>query len=133
MSSDNPTITEKTIADPKTHYGSGKASTWRFIAQRATAVLNVVFTVFLIWLVVRLAGADLEAMGDLLSNPIVCVVVGLMIISAAIHMEIGMREVIDDYVHGEAALRLTLALNTLVCAVVALAALAALIKLAFWG
>jgi succinate dehydrogenase / fumarate reductase, membrane anchor subunit len=131
--SSNTTITEKTIANPKTHYGSGKASTWRFIAQRATAVLNVVFTVFLIWLVVRLAGADVEAMGDLLSNPVVCVVVGLMIISAAIHMEIGMREVLDDYVHGEAALKLSLMLNTLVCAVVALAALAALIKLAFWG
>jgi succinate dehydrogenase / fumarate reductase membrane anchor subunit len=132
MSSDN-TIPEKTIANPKTHYGSGKASTWRFIVQRATAVLNVVFTIFLIWLVVRLAGADVEAMGDLLSNPVVCVVVGLMIISAAVHMEIGMREVIDDYVHGEAALKLTLAFNTLICAVVALGALAALIKLAFWG
>ena len=131
--SSNTTITEKTIANPKTHYGSGRASTWRFIAQRATAVLNVVFTVFLIWLVVRLAGADVEAMGDLLSNPVVCVVVGLMIISAAIHMEIGMREVLDDYVHGGAALKLSLMLNTLVCAVVALAALAALIKLAFWG
>jgi succinate dehydrogenase / fumarate reductase, membrane anchor subunit len=124
---------EKAIADPKTHYGSGRMASWRFIVQRLTAGLNIVFTIFLIWLVVRLAGADVEAIGDLLSNPVVAVVVGLMIISAAIHMEIGMREVIDDYVHGEAALRLTLALNTLVAAVVALAALAALIKLAFWG
>jgi succinate dehydrogenase / fumarate reductase membrane anchor subunit len=132
MSSDN-TISEKTIANPKTHYGSGKASTWRFIVQRVTAALNVVFTIFIIWLVVRLAGASVETMGDLLSNPVVAIVVGLMIISAAIHMEIGMREVIDDYVHGETALKLTLALNTLVSAVVALAALAALIKLAFWG
>ncbi len=131
--SSNTTITEKTIANPKTHYGSGKASTWRFIAQRATAVLNVVFTVFLIWLVVRLAGAGVDAMGDILANPIVAVVVALMIISATIHMRIGMREVIEDYVHGEAALKLSLMLNTLVCAVVALAALAALIKLAFWG
>jgi succinate dehydrogenase / fumarate reductase membrane anchor subunit len=132
MNSDN-LISEKTIANPKTHYGSGKASTWRFIIQRVTAALNVVFTIFIIWLVVRLAGASVETMGDLLSNPVVCVVVGLMIISAAIHMEIGMREVIDDYVHGEAALKMTLGLNTFVCAVVALAALVALIKLAFWG
>jgi succinate dehydrogenase membrane anchor subunit len=126
-------ISEKSIATPTTHYGKGGAATWRFIVQRATAVLNVFFTIFLIWLVLRLAGADVEAMGGLLANPVVAVVTGLLIISSAIHMEIGMREVIDDYVHGEGALKATLWLNTIATVVVAGAALIALIKLAFWG
>lgn len=126
-------IPEKIIATPTSHYGSGRSATWRFIVQRATGLLNVVFTIFLIWLVVRLAGADVAAMQGVLSNPVVAIVTALLIISAAVHMEIGMREVIDDYVHGEGALKATLRLNTIVAVVVAAAALVALIKLAYWG
>lgn len=126
-------ISEKSIATPTTHYGKPNTATWRFIVQRATGLLNIFFTIFLIWLVLRLAGADVEAMGELLSNPVVAVVTGLLIISSAIHMEIGMREVIDDYVHGESALKATLRLNTVVTVVVTAAALIALIKLAYWG
>jgi succinate dehydrogenase / fumarate reductase membrane anchor subunit len=126
-------IPEKTIANPTTRYGAARSSSWRFIVQRATGALNVAFTVFLIWLVVRLASADAMSMGDLLANPIVAMVTGLMIISTAIHMQIGMREVIEDYVHDDKLNRLCLLLNTLVAAVIALATLAALAKLVFWG
>jgi succinate dehydrogenase / fumarate reductase membrane anchor subunit len=126
-------IPEKIVATPSTHYGSGRSATWRFIVQRVTGLLNVAFTIFLIWLVVRLAGADVATMQGLLANPVVAIVTALLIISAAVHMEIGMREVIDDYVHGEGAIRATLTLNTVVAVVVTVAALIALFKLAFWG
>jgi succinate dehydrogenase / fumarate reductase membrane anchor subunit len=126
-------VSEKTIATPTTHYGPGKISSWLFITQRLTGALNLVFTFFLIWLVVRLAGADAGTMSDLLSNPIVAVAAGLMIISATVHMRIGMREVIEDYIHDEKLNRLCLLLNTAVAALVALAVLAALAKLVFWG
>lgn len=126
-------ISEKVIATPTTHYGRGGPATWRFIVQRATGLLNIVFTLFLIWLVVRLAGADVAAMHGLLANPVIAVVTGLLVISATVHMEIGMREVIDDYVHGEGAVRAALTLNSIVAVVVTVAALIALVKLAFWG
>jgi succinate dehydrogenase / fumarate reductase membrane anchor subunit len=126
-------VPEKTIATPSTHYGAAKPASWRFITQRVTGALNIIFTIFLIWLVVRLAGADAGSMGDLLANPVVAVVAGLMIISATVHMRIGMIEVIEDYVHDEKLNRLCLMLNTLVAAVIALASLIALIKLVFWG
>jgi succinate dehydrogenase / fumarate reductase membrane anchor subunit len=126
-------IPEKTIANPTTRYGTAKASSWRFIVQRVTAGLNVAFTLFLIWLVVRLAGADASTMGSLLANPIIALVTGLMILSTAVHMQIGMREVIEDYVHDDKLNRLCLLLNTLVSVVIALATLAALAKLVFWG
>lgn len=126
-------ISQKTIATPTTHYGAAKASTWSFITQRVTGGLNIVFTVFFIYLLVRLAKADVNGMSDILSNPLVLVVTALMIISVAIHMRIGMREVIEDYVHTEALNRLCLLLNTLFTVLIALVTLAALAKLAFWG
>ena len=123
----------KAISTPSTHYGSGKAASRSFITQRVTGALNIVFTLFFVWLVVRLAGASANTMSDLIANPIVAVVVALMIISVAVHMRIGMREVIEDYVHDEKLNRLCLMLNTLFAALVALATLAALVKLVFWG
>lgn len=126
-------LSQKIIATPTTHYGSGNRGNWDFILQRATGLLNVFFTVFFIWLVVRLAGAGVEGMGELLSNPIVAIVVGLMIVSVALHMRIGMQEVIEDYVHDEGLNRLSLALNWAFCAIVAVVTLAALAKLVFWG
>ena len=118
-------ISQKTISTPATHYGAGRPSTWNFIVQRATGALNIVFTLFFIWIVVRLAGADAETMGELLGNPVVAVVAALMIISVALHMRVGMREVIEDYVHDEKLNRLCLALNWAVAVAIALLTLGA--------
>ena len=85
------TIPLKTIATPTTHYGSRLAGTMSFIVQRTTGVLNIAFAVFFLWLVVRLARADVSEMGDLLSNPVVAVVTGLLIVSVTMHMRAGMR------------------------------------------
>jgi succinate dehydrogenase / fumarate reductase, membrane anchor subunit len=126
-------LDQKTIADPKTRYGSRAAGTLAFISQRISGGLLAVFTIFFIWIVVRLAHADVQGMGDLLSNPIVAVVTGLMIIVTAIHMQAGMREIIEDYVHEPKLNRLSLLLNTLFCLLVALVTLGALIKLVVRG
>ena len=127
------TIPLKTIATPTTHYGSRLAGTMSFIVQRTTGVLNIALAVFFLWLVVRLARADVSEMGDLLSNPVVAVVTGLLIVSVTMHMRAGMREVIEDYVHEEKLNRLSLQLNTAFTVLVALVTLVALIKLIVWG
>ena len=127
------TIPLKTIATPTSHYGSRLAGTMSFIVQRITGVLNIAFAVFFLWLVVRLARADVSEMGDLLSNPVVAVVTGLLIVSVTLHMRAGMREVIEDYVHEEKLNRLSLQLNTAFTVLVALVTLVALIKLIVWG
>ncbi|HVX81178.1 MAG TPA: succinate dehydrogenase, hydrophobic membrane anchor protein [Devosiaceae bacterium] len=126
-------LDQKTISTPSSRYGSGRAATWGFIAQRITGALGIVFTIFLIWIVVRLARADTERMGELLANPVVALVTALMIISTAIHMWIGMREVIEDYVHDPALNRLSLLANAAFSILIALVTLAALVKLVIWG
>lgn len=126
-------LDQKTISTPSSRYGSGRAATWGFIAQRITGALGIVFTIFLIWMVVRLARADTERMGELLANPVVALVTALMIISTAIHMWIGMREVIEDYVHDPALNRLSLLANAAFSILIAVVTLAALVKLVIWG
>jgi len=126
-------ISQKTIATPTTHYGAGQPATLNFIIQRITAGLNVAFTLFFIYLVVSLAHSGADDMGAVLANPIVAIVTALLIISVALHMRIGMLEVIEDYVHDEKLNRLCLMLNWLFCIAIAVATIAALVKLVFWG
>lgn len=125
-------VPEKTIADPATRYGSARGASWDFIVQRVTGALGIVFTLFFIWVFVRLAGASVGEMAALLANPVVAVVMALLIISTALHMRIGMNEVIEDYVHGGAN-KPTVAANWIVAIVIAVATLAALVKIVFWG
>ena len=55
-----------------------------------------------------------------------------LIAVAAIHMRNGMRDTLEDYFAGS-LYRLLMLLNTLFCILVAVAGVAALLKLVFWG
>ena len=126
-------IPQNVIADPKTRYGGRLSGTLNFITLRVTGFLNIFFAIFFIWLVVRLAGASLDQMDDLLANPVVAIVTALLIVSVAFHMRAGMTDIIEDYVHDPALERLSLLLNTLFALFIAVVTLAALFKLMFWG
>lgn len=128
--SDKPTAAE--IRNPKTHYGNAKASTRHFITQRVTGAINIVFTLFLVWFVVSLAGADTAGKLALVANPFVAIVLALMLVVVAIHMRNGMRDVIEDYFVG-ANERLAMAANTAFTLFVLVVGLLALAKIVFWG
>ena len=128
--SDKPTRAQ--IADPTSHYGSPKASTRHFITQRVTGALNVLFTLFLVWLVVNLARAERATMVATIANPLVALILLLLIVNVVIHMRNGMRDVIEDYLEGDLN-RLALAANTGFALLVALVALGSIAKIVFWG
>ena len=121
------------IANPKTHYGSGKKSTRHFVWQRVTGALNVLFTIFFVWFVVRLAGADRADMVGVVRNPLVAIALALLIINVCIHMRIGMREVIEDYIDEGPTNKLALSANTAFAVTVALLTLISIAKIVFWG
>jgi len=126
-------IDNKLIADPTTRYGSAKAATRHFITQRLTGALNVLFLGFFVWLVVRLAGAERAEMVSVVANPFVAIILALLIVSVCVHMRIGMREVIEDYVTDERTHRLVLFVNDVFSIGVALIGLVSIAKIVFWG
>jgi succinate dehydrogenase / fumarate reductase membrane anchor subunit len=126
-------IERAAIEDPQTHYGSGKKSTRHFVWQRVTGAFNVLFTIFFVWFVVRLAGADRAEMLAVVRNPFVAIVLAVLIINVCIHMRIGMREVIEDYVEEGPANRLALTANTVFAIVVVVLTLLSISKIVFWG
>jgi succinate dehydrogenase / fumarate reductase membrane anchor subunit len=126
-------VDKRVIADPATHYGNPKAATRSFKWQRLTAALNVFFLGFLIWLVLSIAGADRAATVAAIANPVVAVLLALLLVNVCVHMRIGMREIIEDYVHDPRLNRLSLGANDIFSIGVALVGLAAVAKIVFWG
>ncbi|HHY49510.1 MAG TPA: succinate dehydrogenase, hydrophobic membrane anchor protein [Alphaproteobacteria bacterium] len=126
-------IDRRTIADPRARYGSARRATGAFKWQRITGALNVLFLAFLVWLVVNVAGAERAAFVATLANPLVALLLGLLLINVCAHMRIGMREIIEDYVHDPRLHRLALGVNDIFVLLVGLVGLAALSKIVFWG
>lgn len=109
--------------------GSAKEGADHFWKQRVTALANVPLTLFLVISIVLLAGKDHATVAAYIGSPLAALAFMALVISAAIHMRLGMQVVIEDYVHGEAAKILLLIANTFFSILVALACIMAIIKL----
>lgn len=113
--------------------GSAKDGTEHFVRQRLTAVSNIVLLSFFVVFLVLYAGAPHRELVAVLHNPLVAIVCALVIVSATVHMRIGMQVIVEDYVHAEIGKIALLFLNTFFATIVAGASLFALLKIAFVG
>ncbi len=116
-----------------TGLGSAKEGTEHFWVQRMTAVANVPLMLFFVWLVISLIGADRAQMFETFANPVIAALTILMIVSASIHMRLGLQTVIEDYVHGEGLKISLVLLNNFFSYGVAAVAVVSLLKLSFGG
>jgi succinate dehydrogenase / fumarate reductase membrane anchor subunit len=108
--------------------GAAHHGTETFWRQRVTAVANVPLVIFLILAIVTHIGASYEEMHAFIARPIVALAFAALILSAAIHMRIGLKEIIEDYVHGGARI-VAILLATFFAAGVGLASLLAIVKI----
>jgi len=111
--------------------GSAREGTDHFWKQRMTAVSNLILVCFLIWLLVRLAGADYATVKHTLSRPQNAIPLLLLVLSGVIHMRLGMQSIIEDYVHSEGRKILALMLNSFFAILVGLTSVFAVLKLSF--
>ena len=123
----------KTIATPTTHYGAAKAATRHFKTQRLTGALNIALLAVLVWLVIALAPADHRTFVAAIRNPLVWIPLILLLVVVPIHMRIGMREIIEDYVHDPRLNRFSLMLNSFFALVIGLIGIGAVLKIVIWG
>jgi succinate dehydrogenase / fumarate reductase, membrane anchor subunit len=108
--------------------GSARSGTETFWRQRVTAVANIPLVVFLILSIVTHIGADLAEVRAYLAQPLVAILLLALVINAAIHMHIGLKEIIEDYVHGGAKV-VAILLATFFAAGVGLASVVAIVKI----
>jgi succinate dehydrogenase / fumarate reductase membrane anchor subunit len=89
----------------------------------------VPLVIFLIWSIVTHIGADYATVKAYLAQPLVAAAMLALVISAAIHMRIGLKEMIEDYVHGEGAKIAAVILTTFFAVGVGLASALAILKI----
>lgn len=81
--------------------GSARCGANHWWLQRVTAVALVPLTIWFIFSVVRLIGADHQTATDWLVRPLNAVLMLLLIVSIFHHMQLGLQVVIEDYIHNE--------------------------------
>lgn len=113
--------------------GSAKTGTGHFWWQRLTAVANIPLTIFVVLSIVFHVGNDHASVSAYLGSPMVAIGLLLFILSTVFHMFLGMKVIIEDYVHHEGAKILSLMASTFFCIAIGFASLFAVLKLSFGG
>jgi succinate dehydrogenase / fumarate reductase, membrane anchor subunit len=113
--------------------GSAKDGTEHFWRQRLTAAANVPLIVFFVSFIVVHSNSSYADVRAALANPFAAVAMGLVVISAIIHMRLGMQVIIEDYVPHEGRKVVLLMLNTFFAVVVGGLCLFAVLKTGFAG
>ena len=111
--------------------GAAKTGTETFWRQRVTAVANVPLAIAFVVSVVSLLGRNHAAAAQILGSPLIAIIMLLFIASITTHMRIGMKEIIEDYVHEEPARAILLMGNIFFTLAVALASAYGILRLSF--
>lgn len=113
--------------------GSAKSGTEHFWLTRVTAVANVPLTIAFVVILFMLSGRDYAGAIALVGSPVVAILIIAFVLSACIHMRLGMQVIIEDYVHHEGAKLLMLMGNTFFAVLVGLASVYSVLKIGFGG
>ncbi len=95
-----------------------------------TSVALVPLTVGFVWLVLDLLRKDYNEVRAELARPIPAILLLAFVLGGIVHMELGMRSVIADYIAGQSR-AWALTANTLSAALLALACVYATLRIAF--
>ena len=113
--------------------GSAKSGTQHWWAQRLTALALVPLTIWFVIAMVAATGGDHASALAFIGNPVTAVLLILLIVATFHHAQLGLQVVIEDYVHTkpvEIALLLIVKGGAIV---LALAAIFAVLLIAFGG
>jgi succinate dehydrogenase / fumarate reductase membrane anchor subunit len=96
--------------------------------HRVTAVSNVPLIVAFVIIVAALAGSDYAQAINIISHPLVAIILILAVISVTNHMRLGMQTIIEDYVHDKGYKIAAVIANNFYAVIIAVACLYAILK-----
>ncbi|HUC16190.1 MAG TPA: succinate dehydrogenase, hydrophobic membrane anchor protein [Acetobacteraceae bacterium] len=113
--------------------GTARSGAGHWWAQRLTAAALVLLAVWFVLSLLAHLGADRTSTAHWAGRPWNSVLLLALLVALFQHLALGLQVVIEDYVHGEGARLTSLAVMKAVLALLWLAAVVAVLKLAFAG
>lgn len=113
--------------------GSARHGAHHWLAQRYTAVGNLLLVLWLLFSLLSLPGLDYESVVNWIANPLVAVPLMLMLVSVFYHLRLGMQVMLEDYVHDKGLSFLSVLLLNFYAIGGAAAGIFAIAKIAFTG
>jgi succinate dehydrogenase / fumarate reductase membrane anchor subunit len=110
--------------------GSARMGTTDAWIVHLTSLALVPLTLGFVWLILDLLHKDYNGVRAVLARPIPAILLLAFILAGIVHMELGMRSIIIDYIGGQSR-AWSLAANTCFAALLALACLYATLRVAF--
>jgi succinate dehydrogenase / fumarate reductase membrane anchor subunit len=124
-SRDTRTARKRAMGLGSAHHGAG---VW--IKERVSSIALVPLTLWLVWAAGQVAGAGHEAALQFAARPLNAILLLMLLLGSIYHMHLGVRVVVEDYIHRPASKATLLMLNLFVCLVLAAASLILLLKVA---
>lgn len=114
--------------------GSAKHGVGHFIGQRVSAIALVFLVLWGVWAAFFLArSGDYEAARLWLASPVNATLLVLTALVAFYHMQLGMRTIVEDYIHRPETKAVLLVANVFLCFGGAALTVVCLLKVAFSG
>jgi succinate dehydrogenase / fumarate reductase membrane anchor subunit len=113
--------------------GSAKQGVHHWWAQRITAVALIPLVAWFAISLIMMSGADYAVVRAWIGSPVVMVLLTLTIVIGLHHGQLGMQEVVEDYVHGEGMKLALIVLLRFVAVFFGLAAIVAILRIGFGG
>lgn len=99
--------------------------------HRLSAIANIPLVIAFVIIVANLAGRPWPEAVRIVQNPFVAILLGLLMISVAYHMRLGLQTVIEDYVHEKPTKFAAGIVNTFFAILIAASCLFAVLKISF--
>jgi succinate dehydrogenase / fumarate reductase, membrane anchor subunit len=113
--------------------GSAKSGVGRFIAERASAAALVPLLLWSVLALRTLGAGDFEGASAWLRSPVNATLTALLGGVGFYHMQLGMRVIIEDYIHRPASKTGLLLLNAFVCGAGGALTIVCILKVALSG
>jgi succinate dehydrogenase / fumarate reductase membrane anchor subunit len=113
--------------------GSAKEGVHHFWAQRITAVALIPLVAWFAISLIMMSGADYAVVRAWIGSPVVMVLLTLTIVIGLHHGQLGMQEVVEDYVHSEGMKLALIVLLRFTAVFFGLAAIVAILRIGFGG